>query len=48
LDADFTPVGELGWHRILDAVLREGDAAETLGLEAKSDIDLSRKGIGIA
>lgn len=48
MDANFTPNGELGWHRVLDAVLREGDSAETLGLEAKSDINVSHKGIGIA
>jgi len=48
MDTDFAPTGEARLRQILDAVVAEGDAAEHLGLEAKSDIDPSKKGVGIA
>lgn len=48
MEADFAPLGETRLQQLLDAVAAEGDAAETLGLEAKSDIDPSKKGLGIA
>lgn len=48
MDTDFTPIGERRLRQIVDAVVREGDAAEYMGLEAKSDVDLSKRGIGVA
>lgn len=48
METDFAPMGETRLRQVLDAVVAEGDAAEYLGLEAKSDIDLSKKGVGVA
>lgn len=48
MDTDFSPTGDNRLRSILDAVVQEGDAAEYLGLEAKSDIDPNKKGLGIA
>lgn len=48
MDTDFAPTGEARLRKILDAVVAEGDTAEYLGLEAKSDIDPSKKGVGVA
>lgn len=48
METDFAPIGEARLRQILDAVVAEGDAAEYLGLEAKSDIDPSNKGSGVA
>lgn len=48
MDTNFVPMGERRLRQIMDAVVTEGDTAEYLGLEAKSDIDPSRKGTGIA
>lgn len=48
METDFAPMGEARLRQILDAVVAEGDAAEYLGLEAKSDIDPSKKGTGVA
>lgn len=48
MDTDFVPFGEQRLRAILEGVLVEGDKAESAALEAKSDIDVSQKGIGIA
>lgn len=48
MDTDFLPTGELRLRHIVEAVMAEGDAVEGVGLEAKSDIDPSAKGLGIA
>ncbi len=45
---DLPPLGEAQRRSILDAIIEEGDAAESLGLEIKSDVDPSRKGLGLA
>lgn len=37
METDFAPLGETRLQQLLDAVAAEGDAAETLGLEAKSE-----------
>lgn len=42
---DLPPLGEAQRRSILDAIIEEGDAAESLGLEIKSDVDPSRKGL---
>lgn len=48
METDFAPTGELRLRQIVEAVMAEGDAVEGVGLEAKSDIDPSAKGLGIA
>lgn len=44
MDTDFGPTGKALLCRIRDAVVAEGNAAEYLGLEAKSQIDPNTKG----
>lgn len=48
METDFAPTGELRLRQIVEAVMAEGDAVEGVGLEVKSDIDPSAKGLGIA
>lgn len=48
MKTDLPPLGEAQRQSILDAVIEEGDAAESLGLEIKSDVDPSVKGPGLA
>ncbi|OBA46591.1 hypothetical protein [Kocuria sp. ICS0012] len=48
MDTNFAPMGEVRLRQILAAIVDEGDAAEHLGLEAKSDIDPSKRGLGVA
>lgn len=36
METDFAPIGEARLRQILDAVVAEGDAAEYLGLEART------------
>lgn len=48
METDFAPTGELRLRQIVEAVMAEGDAVEGVGLEVKSDIDPSAKGLGSA
>lgn len=48
MDTDFVPTGDRRLRQVMAAVVAEGDAAEYMGLEAKSDIDISKKGVGVA
>lgn len=48
MKTDLPPLGEGQRRSILDAVIEEGDAAESLGLEIKNDVDPSVKGPGLA
>ncbi len=45
---DIPPSGEAQRKAILEAVIKEGDALESVGLEIKSDVDLGRRGPGLA
>lgn len=47
METDFAPSGERSLAVIRDGVITEGDAAESIALEAKSDIDLTQT-VGIA
>ena len=48
MDTSFVPLGENRLRLILNGLVAEGDKAESVALEAKGDIDVSRKGIGVA